>query len=41
VNGGDRVLHSHGYLPWQITPSTVSNKPYDLITSDSDNSRTN
>ena len=27
VNGSDRVLHSHSYLPWEITPSTVSNKP--------------
>jgi hypothetical protein len=27
VNGSDRVLHSHGYLPWQITPSEVGLKP--------------
>jgi hypothetical protein len=31
VNGSDWVLHSHGYLPWQITPSEVSNKPWQTV----------
>ena len=26
----ERVLHSHGYLLWQITPSTLSDKPAHL-----------
>jgi hypothetical protein len=30
VKRSDRVLHSHGYLPWQITPSEVGLKPITL-----------
>jgi hypothetical protein len=32
VNGSDRVLHSHSYLPWQITPSEVGLKPIAPLT---------